>query len=176
MSRLVFDENYRIFHNPEPLVLDIQVDETTGARFYEVPTGWFDDADTEEITVFVPKDGFAPGTSNNRVDGGDLSTKFNGESMGTWSSQLAVTAFMDDGAGADDNLAYNRLGHHGAGGSIVVVPFGEAEADALAYCWPDLEAGVPSHPTTARDERQKFTAEFAVRKEPSFKSVIVVGS
>lgn len=158
MARLVFDENFRVFWR------------ATAPDDPEAPTTGEIDAGTE-ITAFIPKDGFASGVSNNRVDGGDLSTKFNAESMGTWSSQLAVTAFKDDAT----DTAFDLFGTHGTVGCIIVVPNGTIADGEPCYVWPDIESGAPVLPTTAANERQKFTAEFAVRDEPQFQAAMVTG-
>lgn len=157
MARIVYDGNFKVRW------LDTTPVNPAAPTIAEWNAG-------TDMTPFVPKDGFSSGTSNSRVSGGDLSTAFNAESMGTWNSQLAVTAFLDDAA--TGNVAYDTMGVRGTTGCIIVSPFGAPVAGDLVYVWPDVEAGSPTHPATAENERQKFTAEFAVRKEPQFHAVM----
>lgn len=159
MARIVYDGNFKVRW------LDTAPANPAAPTVAEWNAG-------TDLTPFVPKDGFASGGSNNRVAGGDLSTAFAGESMGTWGSQLSVTAFLDDATAG--NVAYDTIGVRGATGAIVVSPFGAPAAGDLVYVWPDVEAGQPIHPSTAENERQKFTAEFAVRAEPQFHARMAV--
>lgn len=159
MPRIVFEENYQVYWldaapaNPAaPTVADL-----TGGT---------------NVTAFIPKDGFAPGVSNNRVAAGDLSTAFDAEIMGSHGAQLSVTAFMDD----TTNTAFNTFGVRGATGAFVAIwDGGGPVAGSKAFTWPYVEAGSPSLPTTAANERQTFQAEFAVGgngTEPNYHATI----
>lgn len=156
MSRIVFDGNYHVYWLAAPPANPAAPTTT------EISTG-------VDLTPFVPKDGFNPGVTNNRVTGGDLSTKFTDESMGTWSSQLAVTAYLDSVSGS--NTAYTTL-VAGATGALVVTPFAAAATGVKAYVWPDVECGQPVPMQTAENTRQKFTADMAVRKAPVFNAAV----
>lgn len=150
MSRLVYDGNYKVFW------LAAKPANTSAPTTTEISAG-------TEITAYLTKDGFNPNVTNNRVTGGDLSTKFTDESMGTWSAQLAVTGYMDDGASA--NVLWDTLAD-GASGCIIACPFGAPATGDLAHVFPDVECGVRQLLATAENARQKFTVEMAVRAEP----------
>ena len=158
MARFVFDGKYKIY------ALAAKVADPAAPKLTELGAG-------VEITAFVAKDGFKPGVSNARVAGGDLSTVFAAESMGTFGSQLSIDCYLDDVAA--NNIAYNLIGVRGFTGSIVVVPSGPAAVGKTAYVWPDVEAGTPVPMNTATNERQKFVAELAVRAQPNFNAALV---
>lgn len=157
MSRLVFEENYHVY------VLPTQPANPDSPTMTEITAG-------DDITSFIPKDGFNPGVSNNRVSAGDLSTAFDAELMGSHGAQLSVTAFMDDEDGAND--AFDTFGVRGFEGAFVVCWRGPAAPGEPAFVWPDVESGSPMLPTTAANERQTFTAEFANRAEPEYHAVV----
>lgn len=157
MSRVVFDGNYHVYW------LDTPPAAPAAPTTAEITAG-------TDITAWIPKDGFNPNVSNNRVTGGDLSSQFIDESMGTYSSQLSITTYLDDETGA--NLGFDTLGVAGATGALVVCPFGPAAAAAPAYVWPDVEIGHPNLMQTGENTRQKFTADLAVRKEPNFHAAV----
>lgn len=161
MARLVFEENYKVYW------LDTAPADPAAPTVTEITAG-------TDITPFIPKDGFNPGTSNNRVAAGDLSTAFDAEVMGSHGSQLTVSSFMDDGAGS--NTAFDTYGVRGATGAIVVCWRAAAAADEPCFVWPDVEAGSPILPTTAANERQTFDAEFAVRAEPDYHATVAAGA
>ena len=155
MAKLVFEENYHVYW------LDTAPANAAAPTLAEITAG-------DDITALIPKDGFAPGVSNNRVSAADLSTAFDAEIMGSHGAQLSVTAFMDD----TTNTAFDSFGVRGTTGTIVVCWQGEAAATEPCFVWPDVEAGSPTLPTTAANERQTFTAEFAVRQEPEYHAAV----
>jgi hypothetical protein len=155
MARIVFDGNFKVFW------LDTAPGDAAAPTVAEITAG-------TDITSFVPKDGFKLGVSNNRVSGGSLDESFLDESMGTWTSALAVDAYLDD----TTNTAYETIGVRGATGAIVAIPVGGNVATKKAYVWPDVEAGTPIPMDTAENARQKFTAEFAVRQAPELHATI----
>lgn len=163
MARIVFEENYQVYWGDTPPANPA------------APTVTEISAMTE-VTQFIPKDGFAPGVSNNRVAAGDLSTAFDAEIMGSHGAQLSVTAFMDD----ETNTAFDTFGVRGATGCFVAIWDGNGNvAASKAFVWPYVEAGSPSLPTTAANERQTFTAEFAVGgdgSEPNYHAVVAAGA
>lgn len=161
MSRLVFEENYEVYWGD------------TAPANPAAPTVAELTAMTN-VTPFIPKDGFAPGVSNSRVNAADLSTAFDAEIMGSHGAKLSVTAFMDDAA----NTAFDTFGVRGATGCFVAIWDGKGKvAASKAFVWPHVEAGSPSLPTTAANERQTFTAEFAVGgdgTEPNYHAVVAI--
>ncbi len=155
MSRIVFEENFHVYW------LDTSPVNPAAPTVAEITAG-------TEITAFIPKDGFSPGTSNSRVAAGDLSTGFDAEIMGSHGAQLSVTAYMDDTA----NTAYDTFGVRGATGAIVACWKAASAVSEPCFVWPDIEAGSPVLPNTAANERQTFTAEFAVRAEPNYHAAV----
>ena len=157
MARLVFEENYKILWSATPPAdpASITQAEVTAAV---------------DVTSFITKDGFAPGITNNRVAVGDLSTSFDGELMGSHGAQLAVTYYMDDAT----NTAFETFGTRGTTGAFIVAWTGDTTAAAPCFVYPYVEAGSPSLPTTAANERQTATTEFAVGgdgTEPDYSAV-----
>lgn len=162
MARLVFDDNYTVLwmDTPPADAASITQAEVTAAT---------------DVTKWITKDGFAPGVTNSRVAAGDLSTTFDAELMGTHGAQLSVTAYLDDVDAS--NVAYDTFGVRGTTGAFVVAWTGSTAAAAPAFVWPYVEAGSPSLPTTAANERQTFTQEFAVGgngTEPNYHAVFAV--
>jgi hypothetical protein len=158
MSRLVFDGNYAVFW------LDVTPADPSHPTVAELTAG-------TELTDFIPKDGFKPGASNNRVSGGSLADTFMDESMGTWNSQLSVDYYLDKVTAS--NTAHDTIGVRGATGALVAVWDGGGNAaGSKCYSWPDLEAGQPIPANSAENARQKSTAEFAVRQAPDFHAVV----
>lgn len=160
MARLVFEKNYHVYAGPTSPA------NPAAPRLTEINA-------MTNITAFIPKDGFNPGVSNNRVDAGHLATAFNGELMGSHGAQLSIQAFFDDAAG--QNLAYDLFGIRGWIGAIIVCWRAAAAVGQPAFVWPYVEAGSPQLPSTAQDTRQMFTAEFAVGgngTEPNYRATV----
>lgn len=156
MSRIVFDGNYHVYW------LAASPANPAAPTVAEINAG-------VELTRLIPKDGFNPGVTNNRVTGGDLSTKFVDESMGTWSSALEITAYRDNVVAND--TAYTTLSDF-ATGAIVVCPFAAKATGVKAMVWPDVECGVRIPMQTAENARQKFSSHLAVRAEPNMNATV----
>lgn len=155
MARLVFDNKMHIYWlDTNPADLDAPTAAEIGAG--------------TDITTFVPKDGVKFGVSNSRVDGGDISTVFTAESMGTWNSQVSLTIFLDD----DTNTAWDLFAAYGTTGCLVICPFAAAAATEKCYVFPTAQTGTPVPMDSAANERQKATIEFAVGAEPQFDGVV----
>jgi hypothetical protein len=155
MSRFVFDGNYEVYFLPAA------IGTPASPSMAAITAG-------TNLTGFIPKDGFNPGVTNNRVTGGALDTMFADESMGTYSSQLQIDCYLDD----TTNTAFDTIGVQGTTGAIVAVPNGPAAVGVKAYVWPDVELGQPVPMQTAENTRQKFRADVAVRKAPNFHAII----
>jgi hypothetical protein len=157
MARLVFDGNYLV------AFLDTAPADVDAPTVAEITAG-------TDLTHFIPKDGFKSGVSNNRVSGGSLDESFMDESMGTWTSQLSIDYYLDKVTAsntADDTFV------RGTSGAVVAIWDGGGNAaGSKCYVWPDVECGTPVPADTAENARQKKTAEFAVREEPSFNAVV----
>lgn len=156
MSRVVFDGNYHVYWLAAPPA------NPNAPTMAEINAG-------VEITKFIPKDGFNPAVTNSRVEGGDLGTKFKDESMGTWASQLAITAYRDSVPAND--TAWTTLTDF-AIGAIIVTPFAAKAVGVKAMVWPDVELGQRIPMQTGENTRQKFQAEAAVRAEPMMSATI----
>lgn len=156
MARLVFDGNYHVYW------LDTPPADKHAPTVAEIAAG-------TELTPFIPKDGFDPGVNNNRVTGGDLSTTFTDESMGTYTSQLKVDFYLEKPPGA--NTAKDTL-VKGATGAIVVCWAGAAAATEPCYVWPEVECGQQIPIKTGENARQKMTADIAVGAEPDMDATV----
>ncbi len=156
MSRLVFDGKYVVYFLPAA------IGSPAAPSLAACAAG-------TNLTAWIPKNGFNPAVTNNRVVGGDLSNLFDDESMGTWSSKMTIECFHDD----TTDTAYNTIGVLGTTGAIVVVENGPAAVGSNARVWPDVQFGQPIPMQTAANTQQKFTADVAVRKPPNFHAVMV---
>lgn len=156
MSRVVFDGNYHVHWLAAPPA------NPAAPTVAELTAG-------VELTAYIPKDGFNPNVSNSRVTGGDLASKFVDESMGTYNSQLTITAYLDNVTA--DNTAWNTL-TDGATGAIVVCPYAAAAPAVKAMVWPDVELGVRQPMQTGENTRQKFTQDVAVREAPNMNATV----
>jgi hypothetical protein len=157
MARLVFDGNYKVYW------LDTAVTAAAAPTVAEITAG-------TDITAFVPKDGFKPGVSNNRVSGGSIDELFLDESMGTWSSQLSIDYYLD--AITANNTAHDTFVQGATGAVVAIWDGGGNVAGSKAYVWPDVECGQPIPLDSAENARQKATVEIAVREAPSFHAVV----
>jgi hypothetical protein len=155
MARLVFDGNFDVYYLPAAIA------NAAAPSLAACLAG-------TELTGWTPKDGFNPGVTNNRVPGGDLSSTFNDESMGTWSSQLTITLYKDD----TNDVAFDTVGVYGATGAIVAVPKGPAQVGTKCYVWPDVEFGQPAPMAPTENAKQKFTIDVACRQAPNFHAVM----
>lgn len=156
MSRLVYDGNYHAYW------LDAAPASATAPTMAEITAG-------TDITVFLTKDGFNPNVTNNRVTGGDLSTKFTDQSMGTWTAEGSLTFYLDAASGG--NTAWDTLGDF-ATGCLIITPFAAAASGGSAYVFPDVELGVRAIQQTAENARQKATVNFACRQEPALDATV----
>src|SRR5665213_3216058 len=86
MARIVFDGNFKVYW------LDAAPASSAAPTAAELAAG-------TDITAFITKSGFTMNIKNATVTGGDLSTKFNDQSQGTWTADGTITAFMDDVTG-----------------------------------------------------------------------------
>lgn len=157
MARLVFDSNYLVAW------LDTAPADASAPTVAEITAG-------TDITAFIPKDGFKPGVTNNRVTGGDLSELFMDESMGTWSSQLTIDFYLDKVTA--DNTADDTFVQGATGAVVAIWDGGGNAAGSKCYVWPDIECGESVPMDSAENTRQKKTADIAVRQAPDFHAVV----
>lgn len=144
MARLVFEDNYGVYW-------------ATSVAAINAPTG-AEIVAAEDITDFIPKDGFNPGASNNTVDVGHLGTAYDATEIGSYGHNLSVTMFKDD----EDDDAWD-LFPRGARGFLIVSPFSRVPGSGdPVYVWK-CAAQEPTLPSTAANTRQSFTVEFAVQ-------------
>lgn len=155
--RLVFDGNYKV------IWLTAAPANPAAPTTAELGAGI-------DVTAFVPKDGFKPGVSNNRVSGGSLDELFGDESMGTWSSQLSVDYYMDKVTA--NNTAHDTFVQGATGAIVAIWDGGGVATGSKAYVWPAVECGQPIPAATAENARQKATAEFACQLAPEFHAVV----
>ena len=150
MSRLVFDGNYKVYW----------LDSAPASASAPTAAEW---AAGTDITSYLTKDGFAMNITNNKVTGGDLSTKFTGQDQGTWTADGTITAYMDDSD--DGGTAYSTLTDFAAG-AIIVSPFGDPATGDLVYVFPGVALGVRAPMAPAENTQQKFSVAIACTDEP----------
>lgn len=154
---LVYDENFQLWW------LDTAPADPEAPTAAEITNG-------TNFTPYVPKDGVQPNVSNNRVNGGSLDTKFSAESMGTWTA--ALTVMMKRRLEDDSQDAWDTFGDVGVTGCWVMIPFGPAAVGVDAYVWPSVESGAPVLQSTAENEEQRFSTDWAARREPVFNATV----
>jgi hypothetical protein len=162
--RVVFDGKYRVFLCDAGSITD-----PAAPTVADISAG-------DDVTKFWPKDAIDFGGQQGRVDGGDISTIFRAESMGTYGMSPTIQWFLDDDA--TENVAWNVLADQPVK-DLVILPFagqdGPADGDA-AYVFPFAEFGqrIPNSP--AENQRQRFTTEVALHEEPTLDGVVVSGA
>lgn len=128
--------------------------------------------DALDVSAYVPPDGWNPNTTNQRVDGSDLLTSFNGESMGRYGTSPSVTFKRKLRAQVDgaDDLAYTTFQARKTTGTLVLFNTLDPGADPgtgddyIAY--PNCETGEPLEQPTAANTEVKFAVDFAVGQAP----------
>lgn len=123
----------------------------------------------DDVTEYVTKDGWAPGMTNNRRSTASIAESFDAEKQGSWGSQVALTMFKDRNG---DTAAWDLLSQRRLSGCLVVTPNGPATATEAAYVYPNVETGAPTLPSSAANEEQKFTVEFACGSSPYLDAVV----
>lgn len=148
---------------------------------------WFDDTDTPtdleaitatelgdavDLSAYLPPDGWNPNTSNQRVDGSDLLSGFNNESMGRYGVAPSVTFKRKLRAAVDgaDDLAYTTFLTRKTTGTLVLFTTLDVGADPgtgddyIAY--PNCESGEIQDQATAANAEVRFVVDFAVGQAP----------
>lgn len=128
--------------------------------------------DGVDLSAYIPPDGINPNTSNNRVDGSDLLSAFNSESMGRYGTSPSITFKRKLRAQVDgeDDLAYQTFVTRKTTGTLVLfttLPIGEDPGDGDDYvAWPNCESGEIEDQQTAADTENRFVVQFAVGQAP----------
>lgn len=128
--------------------------------------------DAVDLSGYVPPDGWNPNTSNSRVDGSDLLSSFNSESMGRFGTAPTVTfkRKLRAAVDGDDDLAYTTFQTRKTTGTLVIFTTLDVGADPgtgddyIAY--PNCETGEPNDAPSAANTEVKFTVDFAVGQPP----------
>lgn len=112
------------------------------------------------LTTFVPKDGVRPGGAQNTVDGGDITTQFEGKSIGTYSEDFELMLYRDDTADTAWTLAVVNT----AGFLVVrrLVPYATAWTAGQKVEVRTAQMGQKLMQNSAANENQKFALKFAV--------------
>lgn len=124
------------------------------------------------LTLFVPRDGFAPSTTQNMVDTSSLADIFDTQATGTEGGPITLTGFRDDVPANDTmwNLFTNGLTGY------VVVREGPAETVAWtaaqkAQVYP-IQSHHPIPSQTAANAARTFTVMVAVTSAPDRKATV----
>lgn len=146
-------------------------------RFYFVPSIASKAAPTvaelnagTNLTNFVPRDGFAPSTTQNMVDTSSLADIYDTQSTGTEGGPITMTFFRDDTTDTAWNLFTNGLT------GFFVVREGIAETTAWtiaqkAQVYP-IQSHHPIPAQTAANAARTFTVTVAVTSAPDRKAVV----
>jgi hypothetical protein len=121
-----------------------------------------------DLTPFVPVDGVARDSSQNKASQAMLGGAFVTERVGTWSFSATLTLMRHILAGDDDAW---ELFDRGTEGFLLISPFGAAVAGLRVEVIP-AEAHQPIMQATAENAYQKFTVAFASTAEPDFDAVV----
>jgi hypothetical protein len=152
MARLVFDENYQVHWL------------TSAPTTQSSPTVTEIEAGTD-ITEYVPKDGVTYGSTNNKVDAGNISTLFDAEYMGTYGNSASIELQKDS-----TDSAVNLFTTHATAGALVVLWNAGASSPAKddnAYVIP-CEASIAAPTDSAANELQTAVVDLAVTSAPSW--------
>jgi hypothetical protein len=159
---IVFDERTRLIWFPEADA-PTDLEAITAAELA---------ADGVDLSAYIPPDGINPNTTDQRVDGSDLLTGFNAESMGRYGTSPSVTfkrKLRTQHEGADD-LAFTTFQTRKTAGTLVLfntLPIGEDPGTGDDYiAWPGCESGEPQEQQTAANTEVRFVVEFAVGQAP----------
>lgn len=120
-----------------------------------------------DLTTFVPKDGVDANITQGKVDGGDLSTRYEGSSPGTWTDDMKIMFFKDDSA----DTAWDTFDLDTEGDLVWVWDGRPVAAGSKAYVFRTV-TGKPLPESTKKDERQKFSVQFFGQAEPEFDAVV----
>lgn len=122
------------------------------------------------LTLFVPRDGFAPSTTQNMVDTSSLADIFDTQATGTEGGPITLTGFRDDTADTMWDLFTNGLTGY------VVVREGIAETTAWTAAQKCQVYPIQSHhpipSQTAANAARTFTVMVAVTSAPNRKATV----
>lgn len=153
---------------------------------------WFDDADTPaslaaihtgeladaiDLSGYVTPDGLVHGASDQRVDGADLLTAFDAESMGRYGNQPSLMLKRKLRNGGE--VAFNTFKTRKQAGTLVIFETlapGVAPAAGAAYvAYPECESGQWLRQNTAKNQEVRGQVNFAVGAAP-VEGALVLGS
>lgn len=156
MARYVFEGNWKVY------VVDAVAD-IDAPTVAEINAG-------DEITEFVPKDGFRFGPGFTKVDASNISSAFDPEYQGSWSMDAGMTVQLDD----TTNTAADLFTTHATATHIVILHQATASSPAAsdaAYVIP-VEASMAVPNNTAANALQTAEVDLAVTSEPSFSATV----
>lgn len=125
-------------------------------------------ADGVDLSGYVIPDGLAHGASEQRVDGSDLLTDFDNESIGRHGAQPALTMKrkLRDG----NELAFTTFKTRKQAGTLVVFETLPAGADPTTgddyVAYPECESGKWQRQNTAKNQEVRGIVNFAVGSAP----------
>jgi hypothetical protein len=129
-------------------------------------------ADGVDLSGYVTPDGWKPNTTNKKVDGSDLLTGFDNESMGRYGTSPSVRfkRKLRAAVGGEDELAYETFLTRKTAGTLVLfntLPIGEDPGTGDAYiAYPACESGEIEEQPSAANQEVTFEVPFAVGEAP----------
>jgi hypothetical protein len=129
-------------------------------------------ADGVDLSGYVTPDGWKPNTTNKKVDGSDLLTGFDNESMGRYGTSPSVKFKRKLRAEVDgsDDLAYQTFLARKTEGTLVLfntLPIGEDPGTGDEYiAYPACESGEIEEAPSAANQEVTFEVPFAVGSAP----------
>jgi hypothetical protein len=127
-----------------------------------------------DLSGYAIPDGVSFNLGNSRVDGKDLLTAFDNESMGRFQATPSIMfkRKLRDGA----EVAWDTLGDRKIQGTLIVfvtLPTGEDPGDGDAcLVFPGCETGTPLVQNTAVNSEVRFQVDFACGEEPELRAVV----
>jgi len=112
------------------------------------------------LTTFVPKDGVRPGGTQNTVDGGDITTQFEGKTIGTYGEDFELSFYRDDAT----DTAWNLAAVNTTGFLVIrrLTPYGTAWTAGQKVEVRTAQMGQPTMGNSVANENQKFTLKFGI--------------
>jgi hypothetical protein len=156
MARIPYEENTRVWF--VPAISSLSAPTTT-----EINAGI-------ELSHFIPKDGFDPGSNDNTIPTGAIDTSFDAEIQGSYGKKLKIDFMLDD----TTNTAWTTLPRKTSGFIIhrSNLPVATALASGQKVDVYPVQSGSRMRQKSAANAMQKFQVAFAVTDKPVEDAVV----
>lgn len=128
----------------------------------------------EDLSRYVPKDGFQGTPSFNRVPSTDVTEVFDAEQMGTWSFQPQLQMYMQQ----PDNNAFElfSFGDKGLWLDFPFIAVGAAPAEGDAYYAFHIETSAPVPLPFTTNAKQRFQLDVSVLQAPIYDGTLAAAA